>query len=128
MAQRPQVEDTHPTHDAFKRHVAHITNLAKIGSFLNDNLHDRGVISLRNKIAQELRVFHTFPRSCGQAECDAKELLRLAALAKDLGCQHDDKEDGEACIFRTLHLVIGHRVKAMSLLYDPQPCSTDGED
>lgn len=109
-------EDTQCIHDKFDRHITHLTNLSKIGNFLNSNLHDRGAARLRDKIVQELQAFKTLPECCGDAECDAEDLLKLTALAKSLGCKHDEKQSEESCRFRDLHTIICKRIRTMSLL------------
>lgn len=78
---------------------AHITNLAKVGNFLKNNLLDRGLPSVMQK-----------------------NFSKLAALAKDLGSQHDDKDDGEA-FFLNFHVIIIRRVRGICLLCYSEPCS-----
>lgn len=63
-----------------------------------------------------------------RAECEAKELLKMAALAKHLGWRHDEKDDGEACIRRSSHVIITKRIKVMSLLYVPERSSSGCKD
>lgn len=97
MVQRPQMEDADPTHDEFQRCTTRTSPISPRLAISSTRIYTTaGVVSLGRKIALEPKVFYTLAISCCEAEWD---ISQIGALAKDLGCQHDDKENGKLVSF-----------------------------